>query len=50
MSGFGIVLTVSRLAQAAITTGNIAELIRDRSTFIEDSVHVFSDKVEIEVS
>lgn len=46
---FRSILTPPRLAQAAITTGNITDIIRSRSAIVEDSIHVFSDKVAIEV-
>lgn len=38
----------NRLAQAAISTGDISKLIRNRGVITEDSVHVFSDKVEFD--
>lgn len=38
----------NRLAQSAITVGNLADIVKVRSAVVEDNIHVFSDVVEFE--
>lgn len=38
----------NRLAQSAITVGNLTDIVKVRNAIVEDNIHVFSDVVEFE--
>ncbi|KAF5096441.1 hypothetical protein D0Z00_002773 [Geotrichum galactomycetum] len=38
----------NRLAQSAITAGNLTDIVKVRNAIVEDNIHVFSDVVEFE--